>query len=184
MHDVARLTVMDNKIEPDPDPRSLIDVGEIKRKGRDRIPLHSDDFYLKLATILAQPDVRSCAYFGFGDFKVLELLAAEQQRRAEALNLPGGEAFPFSVLCDLSLHRLDWGSFNPVFSAGILRNSSVFINDFPVSTTSASFLGLRKSAVDIIFSSCPQTLEYAPEGSTSSMGYWIYRVGGRLLARI
>lgn len=174
---------MDNKTSLPINPLSLIDYDEEQRRNQLRIPRHSSDFYAELAAVIRDPGIRSCSYFGFGDHQTLQVLAAEQERRALAQNVSKKEAFPFGFHCEVPMLKLHWGSFDPYFERVVLRNPSVWINDWPLKTTTATFLGrVMQSTADIVFSSVPQTLGLPPFGSTLERGYLIYRVNGRDLS--
>lgn len=159
---------MDNKIPSPTNPLRLIDFDEEHRRNQLRIPRHSPDFYTELAAVLRDPGVRSCSYFGFGDHKTLLVLAAEQERRSLAQNVPKEDALRFGFHCQIQMLTLDWGSFNPSFESVVFKRPGIWINDWPLRTTTLDFLGgVMKSTTDIVFSSVPQTLGLPPDGNTA-----------------
>jgi hypothetical protein len=103
---------MENKIPAPIDPRGLIDHREESRRARNKIPRHTPEFYAKLRVTLADPNIKSCAYLGFADFMVLEIMADEQQRRASAEGCSKNKAFSLFILNQISVN-LNWGKFSP-----------------------------------------------------------------------
>jgi hypothetical protein len=75
----------------------------------------------------------------------------------------------------------NWGAFTPEYVPGILGNLSLFVIDYPVATTTSTFMRIGRKSANIVFSSSPQSIGVAPESSTLSRGYLIYRLGGREL---
>jgi hypothetical protein len=172
---------MSKTTDPTIDPRSLIDPVFEFIRNKLKTPRHTTEFYETLQSTLRNPLLTSCAYFGFGDYAVLQLLAAEQDRRSTETNLTKEEVFPFSVHCELSLSEPEWGLFEPSFTRGILKNPSIFINDWPRPDAAATFLQIRRSTTQIVFSSCPQSLMIAADANTIDRGYFIYTANGRSL---
>jgi hypothetical protein len=172
---------MGNKIDEPTDPRSLIEYSEERQRAATGLARHTDAFYAKLTETLAGPNIKSCAYFGFCDRLVLEIMATEQERRATDKGISKGEAFPLSVFSQIPKLNADWGKFDPEWHSGCLINPSIIINDFPIPTNTSQWLRVKRSTTDIVFSSVPQTLDLPPEGSTIGLGYLIYMVNGQTL---
>jgi hypothetical protein len=170
---------MDNKIQAPIDPRELINHCEELRKAINGVPIHTPDFYRELRVTLADPKIKSCSYFGFSDFKVLEIMAEEQETRANANGCPKNEAFSLFVFSQISVITR-WGKFSPELRGERLEKIDVVINDYPLPSNTYDWLKVRRSTVDIVFSSTPQTLGCSPEGSTLGSGYLIYKVNGNL----
>jgi hypothetical protein len=170
---------MDNKIPIPPDPESLIDIEKERRINRYKLGRHTPEFCANLLALVQHPDTKSCSYFGLGDHMVMEIMAAEQERRATLLGVGKFEAFPLSLHIELSMSVRNWGTFTPEYSAGILENLSLFVIDYPVASTTRTFMRISRKSADIVFSSTPQTIGIAPEGNTLSKGYLIYRLNHR-----
>jgi hypothetical protein len=106
-------------------------------------------------------------------------MAAEQERRANLLGVGKFEAFPLSLHIELSMSGRDWGAFTPEYRAGILENLSLFVIDYPIASTTSTFMRISRKSANIVFSSSPQTVGVAPEGNTLSKGYLIYHLNSR-----
>lgn len=170
---------MDNKIPAPIDPRRLINQSEELRKARNGVPRHTPDFYRELKSTLADPKIMSCSYFGFSDFKVLEIMAEEQEKRANANGCSKNEAFSLFLFSQISV-KASWGKFSPELWGGRHAKIDIVINDYPIPSNTYNWLKVRRSTVGIVFSSTPQTLGCSPEGSTVGSGYLIYKVNGNL----
>lgn len=172
---------MNSISDSDDDQLRFIEFIDEWHRNKEKIPRHTPKFYEKLASTLRNSSLTSCAYFGFGDYAVLQILAAEQVRRASETGQTKEEAFPFSIHCQIELPYPEWGIYEPFFTRGIIKNPSIFINDWSEENTVAGFLKIRRSTTQIVFSSSPQWLGFAADSDTINDGYLIYTVGNRTI---
>lgn len=95
----------------------------LQRPNADR---HSEDWYLQLAQLLADPNLASVAYRGKGDWRLLRILCTEQRRRADASSLDADSALRLSTLSDYCGGVYDWGAMVHAYWEG-LGHGDVFI---------------------------------------------------------
>jgi len=139
-------------------------------------PLHSDDFYSELAKNLSDPTVHSCAYFGEGDLKVLQMMTTEQLRRSRLSGLEPEVAFPLAAHINDPIDCRAWGCKITFYQEGISKMADLFINDHPRSTTAMQFLESRKMSTHIVLSSVPQDLYVKDKVVQKFVGVFVYPV--------
>jgi hypothetical protein len=137
-------------------------------------PMHSNDFYTALTENLSLPTVNSCVYFGYGDLKVLHLMATEQLRRSRLFGLVPDEAFPLAAQIDAPIDCRAWGCKITFYQEGISKKADLFVNDYQQPTTVMSFLGNRRMSTHIVLSSVPQDLYMENSGVQESVGVLVY----------
>jgi hypothetical protein len=119
-------------------------------------PRHTSSFYEALKVVIANPAISSCAYFGFGDFQVIEIMAKEQVRRAFALQLSLQDSFPLSVHCDEFYDPSYWGAAISYFTEGLSSKADLLINDYPPTDVVERLLSDGRRTTSVVITSTPQ----------------------------
>lgn len=91
----------------------------------------SDEFYTKLAELLALPEVVCVAVRGDEDYHTLRLVCSEQLRRAQATGNPQGHDMPLSVLGDSWDWFNRWDAVLTLHSEGLGYGDLLVENDPP-----------------------------------------------------
>jgi hypothetical protein len=95
-------------------------------RGKPRPPEHTEDFYKKLREVLREPDLVSIAYRANGDYKILQMLATEQRRRANRTQHSPDHAMHINAIVNHTTDNVAWDSTIHFFDEG-LGHGDLFI---------------------------------------------------------